>query len=57
MKTLLDEEHGMVQMCRGKEMWFVFKETEFITSAEFTDQAVQKTPEKQDTSEVWKASD
>lgn len=57
MKTLLDEEHGMVQMCRGKEMWFVFKETEFITSAEFTDQAVQKTPEKQDTSEAWKASD
>ena len=47
----------MVQMCRGKEMWFVFKETEFITSAEFTDQAVQKTPEKQDTSEAWKASD
>ena len=46
-----------MQKCRGKEMWFVFKETEFITSAGFTNQAVQKTPEKQDTSEVWKAFD
>ena len=57
MKTFLDEEHGMMQKCREKEMWFVFKETEFITSAGFTNQAVQKTPEKQDTSEVWKAFD
>lgn len=57
MEIFLDEGHGMMQECRGKEIWFVFKETEFITSAEFTNQAVKKTPEKQDTYEVWKAFD
>lgn len=38
-------------------MWFVSKDTKFITSAEFSNWAVEKTPEEQDTLEVWKAFD